>query len=127
MPPRPARAQPPARPPAPPGPPPLTLSAKPPPRDSPPAAVTSGSEYVDIDPLRELVRVGARLEHRDDLQVVGIGLELLLERGTGRMMVMGVVAHHAFDILEARLLRRIGQKRLRRLAWIFGSEHRCIQ
>src|SRR3954469_5076126 len=95
-----------------------SLSARPPPRDCAPLAATSSRENVDTDPLREFGGIGARLEHRDDLQIVGIGLELLLERRPGRMMVMGVVAHHALDIREARLLRRIRLERLRCLGRI---------
>src|SRR3569833_1101589 len=103
-----------------------SLTARPAPRGIPSAAATSDRENVDIDALCKLVGIGARLDHRDDLQIIGVGLELLLECCPGRMMVMGVVAHHAFDILEARLLRRIRLERLRGDGRIFGCKRSGI-
>src|SRR5947209_5686687 len=70
-----------------------------------PEASPSDSEYVDIDALREFGGIGALLEDLYALQIVGIGLELALEHLACGMMMMGVVAHHAFDIGERRRLR----------------------
>src|ERR1700733_7500446 len=36
------------------------------------SAVLDAAEYIDINPLRKLRRVGARLEHRYQFQIVGI-------------------------------------------------------
>src|SRR6516225_9315591 len=58
----------------------------------------SDSEYVDIDALRKFGSVGGLLEHRDHLEIVGIGFQLALEHFADGMVMMGVVAHHAFDV-----------------------------
>src|SRR5450631_3374212 len=75
------------------------------------SAIVLDAEYVDIDPLRKFRCIGARLEDRDELQIVRISLQLLLEHSAGRMVMMGVIAHHRLEIIEARGLRRIGLER----------------
>src|SRR4051812_42454059 len=65
-----------------------------------PEARPSDSEYVDIDALREFGRIGALLEDLHALQIVCIGLQLALEHFADGMMMVGVVAHHTFDVGE---------------------------
>src|SRR3954451_21940481 len=92
-----------------------SLSVSPVLRVSSPVA-TSDRENVDIDALCKFVGIGARLEDGDDLQVVGISLQFLLECRAMRMVMVGVIAHHAFEVGERRLLRRVRLERFRRVA-----------
>src|ERR1700733_6205118 len=69
------------------------------------------TEYVDINPLRKLCRIGALFEYGNELQVIGIGLELLLEHRSDRMVVMGVISNHRLQILKACCLGRVGLER----------------
>src|ERR1700756_460009 len=91
------------------------------------ARSVSDSEYVDIDALREFGGVGGLLEHRDHLEIVGIGFQLALEDLADGMMMMGVVAHHALDIGKRRRLRRIGLERFCRLLRVLRGKHRSVQ
>src|ERR1700676_1628406 len=90
------------------------------------ATVLDG-EYVDTDALREFCRIGARLEHGHELQIVRIGLELLLEHGAHRVMAMGVVADHRLQILQTGGLGCIGLERCRRLIRVLRGKHRSIE
>src|ERR1700692_1571512 len=65
------------------------------------SAIVLDAEYVDINPLRKLCRIGARLEHGDELQVIGIGLQFLFEHVADGVVVMGVIPGHRLQILEA--------------------------
>src|SRR5260221_11883660 len=88
------------------------------------AAIPSDSEYVDIDPLREFGGVSARLENRDRLQIVRIGLELSLEHVTDGMVMMSVIADHALKIGKRRGLGRVGLERFCCLVTGFRRDHR---
>src|SRR5579871_414516 len=54
------------------------------------ATSVSDSEYVDIDALRKFGSVGGRLEDRDHLEIVGIGLQLALQHLADGVMTMSV-------------------------------------
>src|SRR4030081_1391246 len=91
------------------------------------SATSSDTEYVDIDPLRKFRCIGARLENRDALQVVRIGLQLPLELGPDGMMMMGVIPDHGLQILQAGGLGRVRLERGRRLVRVLRYEHRRIE
>src|SRR6267142_4501656 len=90
-------------------------------------ATVLDAEYVDVNPLRKFRCVGARLEDGDELQIVRIGLQLLLEHGPHRVMMMRMVANHRLQILQARGLGRVGLERCRGLVRILRREHRGIK
>src|SRR4051794_16929339 len=71
-------------------------------------ATVADAEQVDMDPLRKLCRVGAGLEHGHLFQVVGVSFQFLLEDVADRMMMMGVIADHRLQIVQAGCLRRVG-------------------
>src|SRR4051794_19709704 len=68
------------------------------------SATVLDAEYVDIDPLRKFRCVGAGLEDRYALQVIRVGLQFPLQHLANGMVVMGVVADHGLQILQARRL-----------------------
>src|ERR1700677_4438211 len=71
------------------------------------ATVLDG-EYVDTNTLREFCRVSPGLEHGHELQIIGIGLEFLLEHSAYGMMTVGVVPDHRPQIFQTGGLGRIG-------------------
>src|ERR1700688_4179540 len=91
------------------------------------SATALDAEYVDIDPLRKFRCIGALLEDGDQLQIVRIGLQFLLEHGADRVMMMGVIADHRLQILQARGLGRIGLERSCGPVRILRAEHRGIE
>src|SRR5258708_3008440 len=91
------------------------------------SATVSDAEYVDINLLRTFRCVGARLETGDELQIVRIGLQLLLEHGPYRVVMMGVIPNHRLQILQARGLGRVGLERCRGLVRVLRSEHGGIE
>src|SRR5882724_6761480 len=103
------------------------------PANAAPSSIDCGSaavldaEYVDINPLRKFRCVGALLEDGDELQIVRIGLQLLLEHGPYRVVMMGVIPNHCLQILEARSLGRVGLERRRGLVRVLRGEHRGIE
>src|SRR6478609_8304984 len=66
------------------------------------SATVLDAEYVDIDPLRKFRRIGAGLEDRHTLQIVRVGLQLALQHFADGMMMVGVVADHRLQVLQAR-------------------------
>src|SRR5258705_12933829 len=77
----------------------------------PSTEIASDTEYVDIDLLREFGCIGAGLEDRNRLQIVGITLQFTLQHVADGMMVMGMVARHRFEVGQRRRLWRIGLER----------------
>src|SRR5882724_2686735 len=90
-------------------------------------ATVLDAEYVDINPLRKFRCVGARLEHGDEFQIILIGLQLLLEHGPYRVMMMGVIPNHRLQILQACDLGRVGLERRRGLVRVLRREHGRIE
>src|ERR1700730_4168585 len=52
------------------------------------SATVLDPEYVNIDSLRKLCRIGARLENGDELQVIGIRLQFLFQHVADRVVTM---------------------------------------
>ncbi len=102
-------------------------AAPPLPRRGPLSAPTSDAENVDIDLLREFRRVCRRLEYGHALQVVRVGFQFPLQDFADRMMMVGVVTHHALEIGERGVLRRIGLEGFCRLLRILRGKHRGIE
>src|SRR6266404_5126723 len=90
-------------------------------------ATVLDAEYVDIDPLRKFRRIGAGLEDRNALQVVRVCLQLPLQHFADGMVMMGVVADHGLQILQARGLGRVRLERGRGDVWILRGVHRGIE
>src|ERR1700692_1603816 len=88
---------------------------------------TLDAEYVDINPLRKFRCVGAWLEHGDELQIVGIGLELLLELVADGVVMMGMIANHRLQIVQAGGLGRIGLERCGGLVRVLRGKHSYIE
>src|ERR1700730_1950222 len=76
-------------------------------------AAALDAENVDIDPLRKFRCVGAWLEDGHELQIVRISLQFLFKHLANGMMVIGLVADHRLQILQARRLRCVGLERCR--------------
>src|SRR5438093_5917498 len=83
--------------------------------------IASDTEYVDIDLLREFGRIGAGLEDRNRLQIVGVTLQFALQYVADGMMVMGMVTRHRFEIGQRRRLWRIGLEGFRSLCRVLGG------
>src|ERR1700730_9721634 len=91
------------------------------------SATASDAEYVDIDALREFGGIGARLENRDSLQIVRIGLEFPFGHLAHGMRMVGLIADHGFEIVQRLRLRRIWLERFCGLVRILRREHGRIQ
>src|SRR3984957_6212163 len=91
------------------------------------SATVLDTEYVDIDPLRKFRCIGAWLENGNALKVVRIRLQFPLKHLTDGIMMVGVIADHGLQILQARGLGRIGLERCRGLVRVLRGEHRRIE
>src|SRR5260221_9208903 len=102
-------------------------SAAPSSTDCASATLSDAAEYVDINPLRKLCRIRARFENGDELQVIGIRLQFLFEHVADGVVMMGVIANHRLQILQARGLGRVRLEGRGGLVRVLRRKHRRIE